>query len=205
MTPLRRFASSPLSPTAGGDAPCGPAQPVPRVPGAPDTHSAEGAILQARVHALVDFYRRVQVERMQGVPILNPALRVEAVGFRVAEGDEAVAEGVLITAWFMSLVRLPLQVQDHGGRVGAKRVLAFGTERFEFIGAHDPALGFHEACALFSPMADFHGQDLARETALAVLARLRPVPAAPRPVAEPVPARRAFLLGRSAVANGGPT
>jgi [NiFe] hydrogenase assembly HybE family chaperone len=180
MNPLRRSASSPLQ----GDHTSSPAKPVLR------------CVLDARVLRLVDFYRLVQTERMQGVPILNPALCVEALGFRLGEEDDAVAEGVLITPWFMSLVRLPLDVQDHGGRVGRKRVLAFGNERFDFIGAHDPALGFHEACALFSPMADFRSQAQALETAQAVLDQLRPPPVTPAPAAEPLPARRAFWLGR---------
>lgn len=158
--------------------------------------------MEQRVAALVDFYHRVETERMQGIPILNPLLRVEAAGFRLADEEEdAVAEGVLITPWFMSLVRLPLAVQDHAGRVGRKRVLAFGNERFDFIGAHDPVLGFHEACALFSPMADFRSQDQARETAQAVLDQLRPAPVAPPPAAEPLPARRAFFLARGAGAS----
>lgn len=158
--------------------------------------------MEQRVAALVDFYRRVETERMQGIPILNPLLRVEAAGFRLADEEEdAVAEGVLITPWFMSLVRLPLAVQDHAGRVGRKRVLAFGNERFDFIGAHDPVLGFHEACALFSPMAEFRSQDQARETAQAVLDQLRPAPVAPPPAAEPLPARRAFFLARGAGAS----
>lgn len=158
--------------------------------------------MEQRVAALVDFYRRVETERMQGIPILNPALSVQALGFRLADEEEdAVAEGVLITPWFMSLVRLPLAVQDHAGRVGRKRVLAFGNERFDFIGAHDPVLGFHEACALFSPMAEFRSQDQARETAQAVLDQLRPAPVAPPPAAEPLPARRAFFLARGAGAS----
>lgn len=157
--------------------------------------------MEHRVTALVNFYRRVESERMQGIPILNPALSVQALGFRLADEEDAVAEGVLITPWFMSLVRLPLDVQDHAGRVGRKRVLAFGNERFDFIGAHDPAVGFHEACALFSPMADFRDQDQARETAQAVLDQLRPPPPAPAPVAEAMPARRAFFLARGAGAR----
>lgn len=159
--------------------------------------------MEHRVSALVDFYRHVHTERMQGIPILNPALWVEAVGFQRADSaDEEtapVAEGVLITPWFMSLVRLPAAVEDHGGRVARKAVRGFGTERFEFIGAHDPAVGFHEACALFSPMADFRDQAQARATAEAVLAELRP---APVPAAQPVPARRAFLMARRPATTG---
>jgi hypothetical protein len=79
--------------------------------------------------------------------------------------------------------------------VGQRFERQFGSECFDFLGAHDPDIGYHEACALFSPMAEFATQALARETALAALALTRPAPA---PAPEPVPARRAFLLGRGA-------
>ncbi|MBE0586466.1 MAG: [NiFe]-hydrogenase assembly chaperone HybE [Hydrogenophaga sp.] len=164
---------------------------------------ASPAQLAARVQALVDFYRHVQHERMQDIPLLNPALHVEAVGFEWAAGaeetTEPMAEGVLITPWFMSLLRLPSMNLPHGNRVGRKAVRDFGSERFEFIGAHDPALGYHEACALFSPMNGFTSQDLVRETTLASLALVRPEPETPveAPVAaEPLPARRAFFMAR---------
>jgi [NiFe] hydrogenase assembly HybE family chaperone len=157
--------------------------------------------LTLRVTALEDFYRQVQRERMQDIPLLNPALRVEAVGFQWATSDaDPIAEGVLITPWFMSLVRLPAIVQAHQGRVGCKQVRDFGGECFDFIGAHDPAIGYHETCALFSPMADFDSQTRAGDTAREVLAALRPQPAAnpaPVPAPEPMPARRAFFLARA--------
>ena len=158
--------------------------------------------LHQRVSALVTHFMRVQTERMVGIPLLNPALSVEAVGFEWAEGDEGaepVAEGVLITPWFMSLLRLPSVNLPHGHRVGCKFVRNFGSERFDFIGAHDPAIGYHETCALFSSMYGFTGQDLARETALASLALVRPAPEAPElaPIAaEPLPPRRAFFMAR---------
>ena len=160
--------------------------------------------MEHRVSALVQFYRLVQTERMQGVPILNPALSVEAVGFQWGDDEQTVAEGVLITPWFMSLVRLPLQAQPHAGRVGCKTVRDFGCERFDFIGGHEWPLGYHETCALFSPMQGFAGQDQARETALASLALLRPAPPAEIPVAaaQPIPARRAFLLARRTGGRG---
>ena len=186
------------------------------------------AALQQRVDALTRHFARVQTERMAGLPLLNPALSVEAVGFEWAAqtedeaGSPPVAEGVLVTPWFMSLVRLPLAVLPHGNRVGCRAVRRFGNERFDFIGGHDEAIGWHETCALFSPMNGFSSQALARETALASLALLRPAavapailptaaapgtpatsptqahpaatatPAAPVP---PMPARRSFLLG----------
>ncbi|MEZ5646044.1 MAG: [NiFe]-hydrogenase assembly chaperone HybE [Burkholderiaceae bacterium] len=164
--------------------------------------------LDGRVQQLVDCYRRVQAERMQDVPILNPVLKVEAVGFAWADlagADGAVAEGVLVTPWFMSLVRLPAQVQAHGGRVARKAVRDFGSERFEFIGAHDACLGYHETCALFSPMGDFRSLLQARETAEASLALLRARPGdVARPAPVMVPSRRAFLTGRRAGPGAAP-
>jgi [NiFe] hydrogenase assembly HybE family chaperone len=163
---------------------------------------AQRCALDERVQVLVNFYRHVQTERMQGIPLLNPALWVEAVGFEWSEGEGGagpVAEGVLITPWFMSLLRLPSTNLAHGNRVGRKAVRDFGSERFDFIGAHDPAIGYHETCALFSPMNGFTSQDLARETALASLALVRPVsetPVAAPLAAEPLPARRAFFMAR---------
>ena len=52
-----------------------------------DTPSTSPAQLAARVQALVDFYRHVQNERMQGIPLLNPALHVEAAPEAVGDAD----------------------------------------------------------------------------------------------------------------------
>lgn len=177
-------------------------------------------LLNQRVDALVMHFARVQRERMQGVPLLNPALRVEAVDFvcanaEPASAEVAVAEGVLITPWFMSLLRLPLCQQAHRDRVGRRVIHAFGLEQFDFIGAADDALGYYETCALFSPMFEFATQDLARDTARAALREIREgahttapaavVPTAPSNSAETpaVPARRLFLMGRGAAPSRG--
>lgn len=168
--------------------------------------------LARRVDALVAHFERVRTERMVGIPMLNPALRVEAVGFRWAEvqggNEEVLAEGVLITPWFMNLVRLPARLLPHGNLVGRKFVRDFGSERFDFIGGHDGAIGYHETCALFSPMQDFDSQVRAVDTANEVLALVRPQPstaaasAAPKAPALVVPSRRAFFtMGRGSSAG----
>lgn len=160
------------------------------------------ALLHERLHVLVAHFNRVQRERMVGIPLLNPALQVEAVGFEWAAppdgAPDPVAEGVLITPWFMSLLRLPARVLPAGNQVTRSTVRPFGSERFDFIGAHDVDVGFHETCALFSPMFGFSHQAHARETALAALALTRPPPegADAAPARATHPARRAFLLGR---------
>lgn len=164
-------------------------------------------MLAYRISALEALFRQIADTRMAGLPVINPALRVEAVGFEpVAEADASAPElpaalaGVLITPWFMNLVRLPLVREDDPGRVGVSRRLALGNERFDFIGAHEAAIGTFDACSLFSPMFEFASQDAAVATARAVLERLRaPQPEGTGAAAEKVekPSRRGFLFGRS--------
>lgn len=150
--------------------------------------------LAERVRRLESTFDTIRATRMQGVPLLHGGLRVEAVGF-VPEADGAVASGVLVTPWFMSLVRLPL----HGAAAaamlapGVDGVREWGAYAFDFLGAHEPAIGAYETSSLFSPMAEFADQAAAVATARAVLALLRDS----APPAQP--ARRGFLLGRSSV------
>jgi len=156
---------------------------------------------------------------MRDMPMVNPALSVEAVGFR-HWNDHWL--GVLITPWFMNLMLMP--------RVGAKwqpigeretRHYVFPAGVFEFIGSRDPALGDYQACSLFSPMFEFADQAGARDTAAAALdalfdAALRRAdelpapqpagahaPAPPAPVARPV-SKRDFLFGLPPRADRGP-
>ena len=49
-------------------------------------------------------FERVRRERMIDVPMLNPRLAVQAVGFRDWRGGWL---GILITPWFMNLMLLP--------------------------------------------------------------------------------------------------
>ena len=165
------------------------------------------ASLRARTDALVELFDNVAKLRMAGVPILNPALRVEALGFELCDGDGAEAGGtrgavgVLVTPWFMNLVWFPLDRIDQPERAGSSRVHPVGAENFDFIAGHEAAFGSFEACSLFSPMFEFPDQATASATGEAVLAALRQPPApAPVPVPQVKPtdlaARRAFLFGR---------
>ncbi|WP_114968372.1 [NiFe]-hydrogenase assembly chaperone HybE [Rhodoferax ferrireducens] len=167
--------------------------------------SSLAASLRARTEALVELFDNVAQARMAGVPILNPALRVEALGFELCEGDGAEAGGthgavgVLVTPWFMNLVWFPLDRIDQPDRAGSSRVHQVGAESFDFIAGHEPAFGSFEACSLFSPMFEFPDQAAASATGAAVLATLRQPPEpAPVPQAKStdLAARRAFLFGR---------
>jgi [NiFe] hydrogenase assembly HybE family chaperone len=161
--------------------------------------------LQTRTQALVNVYAQIAAKRMQGLPFLHAKLQVQAVAFECDAAEPNLAVGILITPWFMNLLRLPLN--DAAGQgmlaIGIKAERACGAHRFEFIGSHEAATGAFEAASLYSPMFEFADQAAAVATACEVLKLLRPV-AAMQPVdvdlAVAAPARRGFLFGRSAVA-----
>lgn len=144
------------------------------------------AVLATRLRALEAHYREVAATRMQGVPVLHAGLQVQAVGFAPQADDAGVAVGVLITPWFMNLLRLPLQAaaSGQGGwlAVGATATRDIGALRFDAIGAHEPGLGAFEASSLFSPMFEFVDQGAAVATAFEVLKLVRaPAGAAAQP------------------------
>lgn len=161
---------------------------------------------QARVAQLEQVFAHIGATRMQGVPVLNGALRVQAVGFEVQDSEQPpVLLGILITPWFMNLLRLPLALDSAAlaPQPGSKRGHVCGGQLFEFISGQEEALGSFEACSLFSPMFEFADQAGAVATATEVLKLLRtpPVEAAhSKPAAAAalaVPSRRGFLFGRS--------
>jgi len=154
--------------------------------------------------ALEAAFQRVLRMQMQDMPMVNPALNVEAVGFR-PWADHWL--GVLITPWFMNLWLMPRVVakwQPIGERESRHYVFPAGV--FEFIGGRDPALGDYQACSLFSPMFEFSGPAHAHDTAVAALDALFDrasrdagdvavqVPASPSTTARPV-SKRDFLFG----------
>ena len=140
-----------------------------------------------RIAALESVFRQIAATRMAGVPLLNPRLQVQAVGF---EEHAGMACGVLVTPWFMNLLRLPLDESVEMLKPLQKGERDVGSRSFEFIGAHEPGLGAFETSSLFSPMFEFEDQAAAVATAREVLGLLRPPPA--------VPSRRGFLFGRAA-------
>jgi [NiFe] hydrogenase assembly HybE family chaperone len=158
-------------------------------------------------------FRRVLRMQMQDMPMVNPALTVEAVGFR-PWADHWL--GVLITPWFMNLWLMPRVLakwQPIGERETRHYVFPAGV--FEFIGGRDPALGDYQACSLFSPMFEFSDAANARDTATAALDALFDrasrdagevavnTPTSPSPAARPV-SKRDFLFGSAPRGDRGP-
>ena len=179
---------------------------------AADAGAGSGAARLEPSALLEATFARIHETRMAGLPFLNPALRVEAVGFRRWQG---MWLGVLITPWFMNLLLLPADTAgDAWPRVRYGESLAYRLPAgvFEFIRAQEPPLGDYQSCSLFSPMAAFADQAGARATAVAALTALfdegtragvegpgtslaGPAAAPATPEASP-PSRRDFLRGR---------
>lgn len=121
------------------------------------------------VARLEGFFTRIWHTRMLGLPVLNPALRVEAVGFQPWEGGWL---GVLITPWFMNLLWIPGEGETLSGRTGDKVVRPLPAGQCEFTVCREEEFGDYSFCSLFSPMAGFSDQDSARTTAMAILEAL---------------------------------
>lgn len=170
-------------------------EPGPGADTRPPERPSPAAALEARFGAILQ-------QQMQGLPMVNPALVVEAVGFRPWQAHWL---GILVTPWFMNLWLMP-RVVEQWQPIGERetRHYAFPAGVFEFIGGRDATLGDYQACSLFSPMFEFANPQGARDTAQAALdalfdgqAREVSVDFRPAPAAAPL-SKRDFLFGARA-------
>lgn len=160
-----------------------------------------------------EVFRTILAERVADIPLINPAIEVEAVGF---ERTSAGWLGVLVTPWFMNVLLLPAAGDPWRSlAVGEKRRIALPAGVFEFFGGAEEQIGEYLYCSMFSPMDRFADHAGARATALELCRMLFDGETAKRvkqmnpsglawfePPAEPDPScaarnRRRFLGGRS--------
>jgi [NiFe] hydrogenase assembly HybE family chaperone len=128
------------------------------------------AELAAAADRLVADFREIYNAKMRDVPLVNVALHVEAVGFRL---HEARPVGVLLSPWFMNLILLPAAGEDWSDlHPGVKEVVSFPSGDYEFIHNVREMTGGYKACSLFSPMGEFRTQAQAVEVAAAVMSAL---------------------------------
>ena len=118
------------------------------------------------VAALEDYYRKVYDERMRGLAVVNPALEVEAVGFRRLDEHEL---GALVTPWFINLYLLPGSDRWDDHAQGSTCTIDLPGGSVDFTIAHDEELGTTLSAALFGTVADFPDQALARDVAAETL------------------------------------
>lgn len=145
--------------------------------------------------------------RMADVPILNPRLQVDIVGWRAWQGEWL---GVLVTPWSINLMLLP----GSGGRfrklaMDERQNWSFPSGSYDFMGGDEEGLGPYQICSLFSPVLQFDSHEQAVAAARAaidalmgaesgeavVAARLDKARADVQPVAERRMSRRLFLRG----------
>ena len=155
-----------------------------------------------RICRLEAFFTEVWQTRMQGLPILHPALHVEAVAFQRWENGWL---GVMVAPWFMSLLWLPDELDVPLGRSEDKVIRSLPAGDYEFIVSHEDGIGSYLSCSLCSPMTAFPDHESARATAVAVMeAILQPSVAATPDTAASLAetsstrrfSRRNLLLGR---------
>jgi [NiFe] hydrogenase assembly HybE family chaperone len=114
-------------------------------------------------------FERIARTRMADMPFVNPALQVEAVGFRAWQGQWL---GVLVTPWSINVLLLPRSADWPRLATGAERFVELPAGRFRFVAGFDPALGEYHACSLFSPALEFSDHAAARTAAEAALAAI---------------------------------
>lgn len=118
--------------------------------------------MRVSTDALLDYYRDVYDRTFRHLPIANTRLGIEAVGFRPLD-EHAI--GALITPWFMNLVLLPGTDRWDQQPQGSACTLELPGGEIEFRISHEDELGTILSAALFSTVADFPDQALAREVA----------------------------------------
>lgn len=117
--------------------------------------------------ALETTFNGILDKRMRGMPVVNAALSVQAIGFNRFDGDWL---GVLITPWFMNLLLLPGPDSAWcAQQPGTKIEKSFPYGAFEFTLGSEAGLGMHALCSLFSPMFMFENQAAALAAAQAAL------------------------------------
>jgi [NiFe] hydrogenase assembly HybE family chaperone len=143
---------------------------------------------------LVACFAHIAETRMRGLPIVHPLIHVEAVGFRSLDAESLL--GVLITPWFMNLVKLPRVERAGHTNIGEKCVLPVGEQRIELIFAHEPGVGQFACSSLYSPLLQFVNHEaalLTAQEAMAGLTRLGAFGAAAAEAGTRGLSRRSFL------------
>ena len=124
--------------------------------------------------AVEQAFFRIERDHMRDVPILNPALCVEAVDFQRWQGHWL---GIVVTPWCMSILLLPGSGEDWVSTgENKRRFVKFPAGDFAFLGSAEAELGEYQSCALFSPMDRFASQTEATQTARASLIGLLSAP-----------------------------
>ena len=140
------------------------------------------------VQNLANAYRRTALS-MKGLPIYNPTLAVEAIGFRSHDGRDV---GVMVTPWFMNITVLPSETDKGVWMNGGTLRLSFPSGVYDFMVSELADVGLIASCSLFSPMNNFTDHEAAQIAAVAAADALFQ---AEEPEPAPTVSRRQLLGG----------
>jgi [NiFe] hydrogenase assembly HybE family chaperone len=102
-------------------------------------------------------FKRIEQEQMQGIPILNPVLQVETIGFQAYQGRLI---GVLITPWMMNLMLLPGEADDWSElKLGDKQYHRLPANEYRFMVNEIDEIGLCQTHPIYSPMNEFMNQE----------------------------------------------
>jgi [NiFe] hydrogenase assembly HybE family chaperone len=122
------------------------------------------------VDKLVIAYRDSIQPRMRALPMYNPALEMEAVGFELHDGRPC---GVLITPWFMNLILLPGEDDNWSGLAQGKTIkVAFPAGDYPCMVSAPEGIVPHLSLPLYTTVKDFTDQGTACRVASDILQRL---------------------------------
>jgi [NiFe] hydrogenase assembly HybE family chaperone len=141
--------------------------------------------ISERLEAVAAVYRRIHREQMTGLPIVNPALRVEPIGF--VEWESHLL-GILIAPWLFNLMLLPGKDDDWSELpLLGKQAHRLPEGDYQFIVADLEGIGRHQTCSLFTTVTDFPDQETARLTAEHIMTALLrpPCPSSEQPPPSP--------------------
>ncbi len=115
-------------------------------------------------------FTRIHREQMQDIPILNPAIRIQAVGFQLINGRVV---GIIITPWLMNVVMLPRDDEDWSQfELGKKQAHKFPSKIYKFMVNDIDGIGVCQTHSLHSPMRAFASHEQALAAANKFLAEL---------------------------------
>lgn len=115
-------------------------------------------------------YSKIQRENMQGIPVLNPQIRVQAVGFQEYQGRTL---GVIITPWMMNFILLPGEQDDWSDlKFGHKALHTFPAQKLRFQVNEIEGIGICQTVSIRSPMNEFKTQEQAVKLASGFIAHL---------------------------------
>ncbi len=113
--------------------------------------------LEALTQQIEVVFKRIEIEQMQGIPLLNPALHVQTIGFQRYQ-ERTV--GIVITPWLMNLMLLPADGEEWSDlKLGDKTSHRFPANEFRFMVNEIDGIGIYQSHSLYSPMHEFMDQD----------------------------------------------